>query len=151
MIRNSLKVIAAIGAMTFAAQPAFSAPPPLNGQVWMIGKNGPVVAFNTCGQALCGKIVSLPGWKGPPNDEKNPDPGLRPRPLCGLMVITGLMPQGDIWGGGRFYAPPHGKTVNFAVKGTAQAPVGKISGMMPFPISMGFVAVTADTPHTCPK
>jgi uncharacterized protein (DUF2147 family) len=44
-------------------------------------------------------------------DDKNPDPVLRQRPLCGLTVLQGLHPAGlDHWNRGSLYNPNDGKT-----------------------------------------
>ncbi len=138
-------------AMVTLAIPVQAAPPPLAGQQWILGSGGPVIAFEQCGAALCGRIVSLPGWKGASTDVKNPDPALRSRPLCGLVAITGLTPNKDEWVNGLFYAPPHGKSVAFGVRTGNGNPVGRISGMLPFTVSLGFQPVTPSTPRTCSK
>lgn len=133
------------------ASQAFAAPPPLAGQEWILGSGGPVIAFEPCGSELCGRIVSLPAWKGASTDVKNPDPALRNRPLCGLVAITGLTASKDEWVNGMFYAAPHGKSVAFAVRAGKANPVGLISGMMPFTVRLGFLPVNSSTPRTCPR
>ncbi len=142
------RFVAYLALAIFSSQ-AQSAPPRLAGQQWQLGSDGPVISFETCGAALCGRIVSLPGWKGAATDVKNPDPAKRNRPLCGLLVLTGLVANNTKWTGGKFYAPPRGMTLDFGIEAGAGGPVGIISGMLPFSIRKGFLPVTASTPRTC--
>ena len=68
-----------------------------------------------CGGLLCGRIV----WLQHPRDaagelvrdKANPNPALRQRPLCGQIILWGLLPAGpDRWNSGWLYNPDDGKT-----------------------------------------
>ena len=94
--------------------PAFAAPP-IAGR-WLTADGGAVVAIGPCGGALCGRIVKLIKGppSGPPVDARNPEPGLRTRPLAGLTILTALKPDGDGWKG-QIYDPKSGKTYRAVV------------------------------------
>jgi hypothetical protein len=63
-----------------------------------------------CRGLLCGKIVWLlrpddPAGQ-PDRDQRNPDPALRQRHLCGLTIVWGLRPTGqNHWSSGWLYDP----------------------------------------------
>src|SRR5690349_2932822 len=68
-----------------------------------------------CGAERCGRIAWMKKPMDengrPPMDRNNPDPSLRTRPICGLIIITGLKPQEDgSWGRGRVYNPNDSRT-----------------------------------------
>ena len=92
------------------------------------GKDG-VIDLSICDDGtLCGRLTwFLPGpddaGKPPPADEHNPDPALRGRPLCGLVILGGFKPSSDRdWVDGRVYDPDNGKiyhaTMRLAKNGT---------------------------------
>lgn len=91
--------------------------------VWLIDGRVAVQIFD-CSDLLCGRIL----WLQIPRDlqgeldqdKKNPDPALRKRKLCGLLILWGLhSTQPNEWGGGWFYNPDDGKTYNIAAKLTS--------------------------------
>lgn len=69
-------------------------------------------------QKLCGKIVKLrdpidPETGNPKVDKKNDDAKLRDRPLLGLEMLTGFIPEkgsATKWEEGAIYSPTEGKT-----------------------------------------
>ena len=71
--------------------------------------NGIVEIF-TCGDALCGRIVTSDALKTDPwlTDAKNPDPKQRGRRLLGLTFLTGFSGGPRDWKGGRLYRPEDG-------------------------------------------
>ena len=81
---------------------------------WLTGDAHGVIDIHPCAETICGNVV----WMLEPNDkgvarldEKNPNPTLRRRPLCGLLVLGGfrhMSPQ--LWTEGRIYDPRTGKT-----------------------------------------
>ncbi|HWI26298.1 MAG TPA: DUF2147 domain-containing protein [Stellaceae bacterium] len=81
---------------------------------WLSENKRGVIDLYPCGNTICGKLVWLrePNYAGAPRvDVKNPDPALRRRPLCGLVVLGGfrhMSPQ--LWTDGRIYDPQNGKT-----------------------------------------
>lgn len=82
--------------------------------VWLIDDDAAVQMFDCNGQ-ICGRIRWLQKAQDTPHqlvrDERNPDPALQQRQLCGLTIITGLRAAGpDRWEGGSFYNPDDGKT-----------------------------------------
>jgi uncharacterized protein (DUF2147 family) len=79
------------------------------------GKSG-VVEIYRCGDgALCGRLV---WYRIKPNetdplliDRHNPNPALRDRSLCGLVIMWGMRPEGpDTWSDGSLYDPESGNT-----------------------------------------
>lgn len=96
------------------------APPPgVPAGVWLLPLNAAVQVY-ACEARLCGRIVWMERSRNvegfPVRDKKNPDPALRPRPLCGLTVLWGLKPTTpDHWANGRLYNPDDG--VTYGVKG----------------------------------
>ncbi|MGO8919598.1 MAG: DUF2147 domain-containing protein [Stellaceae bacterium] len=81
---------------------------------WLSATKRGVIEIYPCADKLCGKLVWLiePLRRGAPAvDDKNPDPALRQRPLCGLTILGDfrlLEPQR--WGDGWIYDPDAGKT-----------------------------------------
>lgn len=74
------------------------------------------VELAPCGNAICGKIISLkepidPETKQPKLDKHNPDEGKRNQPLIGMQNISGFKHEGDHkWSDGEIYDPKEGKT-----------------------------------------
>lgn len=88
---------------------------PLVGQ-WKTDDGKAIMEIAPCGAALCAKIarflVAQPA--GGARDTKNPDKALRTRPLLGVNVLTGLVPDGKTWKG-KGYSPEEGRTFNATV------------------------------------
>jgi len=89
-------------------------PPGVPAGIWLLPLNAAVQIYD-CGGLLCGRIAWLQRPRNPEGqlavDKKNPDPALRPRPLCGMVVLWGLRPAGlDRWSGGWLYNPHDGIT-----------------------------------------
>lgn len=66
---------------------------------------------------LCGRVVWLkePNDKNgePERDDRNPNPLLREKLICGLFVLSGLtLAAPDIWDGGSVYNPQDGSSYN---------------------------------------
>jgi uncharacterized protein (DUF2147 family) len=83
---------------------------------WIIDARAAIEIFD-CGGPACGRIVWLRSARDlqgqSRRDKNNPDPTLRQRPLCGMVVLWGLMPSGrDRWKDGWFYNPDDGRTYN---------------------------------------
>ena len=90
------------------------------GGTWMFANRVAVQVFECRGQ-LCGKIVwllrPLTPTGRPDLDSLNPDPSLRQRHLCGLMIIWGLQPGAPgHWAGGSLYDPKDGVTYDVDVE-----------------------------------
>ena len=91
--------------------------------VWLVNGEAAVQIFE-CNSLLCGRIR----WLQAPRDSqgqlkrdtRNPDPALRQRELCGLVVIRDLRSSGrNHWNDGWFYYPDSGKTYNIKVELTS--------------------------------
>jgi uncharacterized protein (DUF2147 family) len=99
------------GAVGASAQ----APPPqkLLGR-WLTETKRGVVEIYACGDHVCGRLVWLiePMRRGAPAvDDKNPDPALRQRPLCGLTMLGDFRnTEPQLWTEGWIYDPDSGKT-----------------------------------------
>ena len=84
--------------------------------LWLVKDRHGVIAIERCaGGALCGRLVwFVPGPEDigkPAVDGHNPDPALRGRALCGLVMMGGFKPAGPReWEDGWIYDPESGKT-----------------------------------------
>jgi uncharacterized protein (DUF2147 family) len=99
---------------------AVSAMGPADG-AWFIDGTGVAVQIFDCSGLLCGRIIWLEKARDTAGrlarDNRNPDPVLRERPLCGLTVIQGLQPAGlDHWNSGSLYNPDDGKTYRISAE-----------------------------------
>ena len=86
--------------------------------IWLTEDKEGAVQIYPCGTALCGRLY----WIKPSDeenaafDDKNSDPALRSRPLCGLEFMGGFIPQADgSYGSGWIYSPRHGTRFNARV------------------------------------
>lgn len=105
---------------------------PITGQ-WVTQGGKGLVEIAPCGRALCGKILKIlkadPGK--PTNDVKNPDPGLRKRPITGITIVSGLADAGSVWKG-RIYDPTSGKTYDSKVSRNADGTLNVAGCVMIF-------------------
>lgn len=114
----------------FAALPARAADPT---GIWLTEDGEARVSVYRCGQAICGKVVSLkepndPATGKPKLDKFNKDTSRRARPLIGIEIMSGLKPGGtpDQWEGS-LYNPEDGNTYKGIL--TAQGPLAvKLQG-----------------------
>jgi uncharacterized protein (DUF2147 family) len=85
-------------------------------QGWWLDQSGRAGIFIApCGDKLCGRIEWLKTPLTPAGQKKtdihNPDPALQGRPICGLELLWGFVPDGSGgWTGGWVYDPEAGKT-----------------------------------------
>lgn len=86
--------------------------------LWLTEDKEGVVKIYQCGKALCGMLY----WLKPSTtadaaiDDKNPDPKLRTRPLCGMEFMGGFAEQPDgSYSNGWIYSPRHGATFGAAI------------------------------------
>ncbi len=89
----------------------FHRPTPVG--TWLFENNRFAIDIAPCGDRLCGKISWLksPYDAGgiPRLDRENADPGLRTRPVLGLVVLSGLLQTDDrTWEEGQIYNPEDG-------------------------------------------
>jgi uncharacterized protein (DUF2147 family) len=81
---------------------------------WLTADGKAVIAIARCGASLCGAIdwMKAPLHDGvPARDVNNPDTGLRSRPLCGLIILSGFHQDPShpgYWTDGRIYSPEKG-------------------------------------------
>lgn len=108
--------------------------------VWLVEEDV-AIAVTRCGRgSLCGRIAWLRATHDdagrPKHDERNPDPALRERPLCGLTVLEGLLPVPDEpgrWAAGSFYDPRDGRSYGLtATVRSADVLVARVYVGMPF-------------------
>jgi uncharacterized protein (DUF2147 family) len=109
-MKNALALLAAM------ALPAAALASPIG--EWSTDGGKARVRIESCAadaQKLCGTIT----WSyrpegvppGPLVDVNNQDPALRTRPIVGLPLLQGFVPDGpDAWAGGTIYDPEGGKT-----------------------------------------
>jgi len=115
MITTAASASAALFALLLAGFSAEAAEGWRPQGVWLTEDADGAVEIYDCGEQLCGRIV----WQksplrddGTPDiDDRNPDPALRGRPICGLQIIGALTPSGPAhWSEGWVYDPDSGKT-----------------------------------------
>jgi uncharacterized protein (DUF2147 family) len=109
----ALMSFAVPGAAVSAMDPAVGA--------WFIDGTGVAVQLFDCSGLLCGRIIWLEKTRDSAGrlarDDKNPDPVVRQRPLCGLTVVQGLQPAGlDHWDSGSLYNPDDGQTYRISAE-----------------------------------
>jgi len=82
--------------------------------LWETADKDAVVEFYPCEQTrFCGRFYWLQddSAREPSLDDKNNNPSLRKRPLCGLTFLGGFTNEGEgHYKGGWIYSPRHGST-----------------------------------------
>ena len=127
----ALAVVMAVSAVAAKAQQ-----PEVLGR-WLTENRRGVIEIYPCGDKLCGKLVWLiePIRHGAPAiDDKNPQPELRQRLLCGMEMLGGFRPVEPLrWGDGWIYDPDSGKTYR-ATRSLQNANVLKLRGYVGIPL-----------------
>ncbi len=87
---------------------------------WLTEKHDGIIQLFRCGgDSLCGKLAwfQVDANDPDPRDRKNPDPALRGKSLCGLMLISGFTAAGPgDWQGGLIYDPDNGSSYHATIK-----------------------------------
>ena len=83
--------------------------------VWQTQAGDARVKVSKCGGGLCGVIVGLkdpidPATGKPQVDDKNPNPGLKKRPMIGLALFSGMQPVAAGKWSGQIYNADDGGT-----------------------------------------
>lgn len=104
---------------------------------WLSESGKGVIEIYHCADRLCGKIVWLQEAMRdgkPATDRNNPEPELRSRPICGLIMLGGFRPtEPQHWGDGWIYSPENGKTYHATM--TLESPtVLKLRGYVGIPL-----------------
>jgi uncharacterized protein (DUF2147 family) len=114
MHRLIIAVLAGLFAASFAAHAQQARPEQILGRWLSENKRGVIDIYPCNGDQLCGKLVWLiePLKDGRPIlDDKNPDPALRARPRCNLVIMGGFKHSEPLrWTDGWIYDPDSGKT-----------------------------------------
>ncbi|MDX9690627.1 MAG: DUF2147 domain-containing protein [Proteobacteria bacterium] len=88
--------------------------------LWQTKDKEAVIEFYRCeGDEFCGRFYWLKddSLSEPSLDDKNPDPELKKRPLCGLTFLGGFTDKGDgDYGSGWVYSARHGSKFSASVK-----------------------------------
>jgi uncharacterized protein (DUF2147 family) len=109
--------------------------------VWLTEGGASKLEIAPCGDNACARVVWMKNSTymnskdGPVGTEKtdrhNPDPDRRNRPILGLQVMEGLMPDGEWWKKGSCYDPQTGK--NYQCKMKLESPTElKLIGFIGF-------------------
>lgn len=109
-MRNAFFGLCAVAAVAAFAAPAVAADAT---GVWARPSGSSRIQIAPCGKALCGKLVWL---KNPRNDDKNPDPAKRSRPLLGVQTVMGMVADGANSWKGKVYNAEDGKTYTGVMK-----------------------------------
>ena len=83
--------------------------------VWQTQAGDARVKVSKCGGGICGVIVGLkepidPATGKPQVDDKNPNPGLKKRPMIGLPLFSGMQPTSANKWSGQIYNADDGGT-----------------------------------------
>jgi len=113
-MRLSIGLIACLVAASITVS-CLHAETPVQGK-WLTEEKTSIIEIYGCGfDTLCGRLL----WLRPPPtdnnpdavDDRNPQPDLRRRKLCGLVIMWGLRPVApNEWDGGTLYDPQSGHT-----------------------------------------
>ncbi|MGB4100297.1 MAG: DUF2147 domain-containing protein [Alphaproteobacteria bacterium] len=106
--------------------------------IWLTEDKSGAVELYPCGDELCGKFHWLklePGATASADrDDKNPNPELRNRPLCGMQFMGGFKPEGDgEFTGGWIYSPRHGARFSSEIRASGTDAL-ELRGYMLLPI-----------------
>lgn len=97
--------------LAVSAMPASAAPAPEG--VWATPGGKAQIRLTSCGANLCATLVGLrkPNDKSgrPKRDKLNPNEALRDRPVMGLRLTAGMVPDAGGWSGS-VYNPDDGRT-----------------------------------------
>jgi len=124
-MKGTLACLALVALAPLAAQPA-GMPSGVLGD-WQ-DPTGSVIRIGSCGNRVCLWLIRLNPSAPATTDIHNPDPGLRPRALCGLMIGSGFaLRDPDHASGGTLYDPKTGKTYHGSITaaGTVKTAAGK--------------------------
>jgi uncharacterized protein (DUF2147 family) len=115
-LRAALGRVACAAVVAVILLAASEAPAAAPFGLWYAEGGAAQVEIIRCGDQLCGRVA----WLRSPfdedgcelRDERNPDPGLRDRPIIGIEVLAGMAAEGDdrTWSGGTIYDPVSGRT-----------------------------------------
>jgi uncharacterized protein (DUF2147 family) len=91
--------------------------------VWLTQAGDARVKVSKCGGGICGVIVGLkdpidPATGKPQVDDKNPNPGLRKRPMIGLPLFSGMQPSAPGKWSGQIYNADDGGTYTSSISAT---------------------------------
>jgi len=107
------------GLLLLGRAPAYAQDDPLVG-LWQTQDKDAVIAFSVCEEgALCGRFYWLQddSAEHPSLDERNKDPALRTRPLCGMTFMHGFKNNGSgQYEGGWLYSPRHSATFSANIR-----------------------------------
>jgi len=89
--------------------------------VWFTADKSAKVGVEMCGATVCGRVrwLKAPLDKAgkPVVDANNPEPGLRSRPVIGLVLIRDFKAAGPgKWTGGKIYDPKTGRTYDASLE-----------------------------------
>lgn len=88
--------------------------------VWLTQSGDARVKVSKCGGGICGVIVGLkdpidPATGKPQVDDKNPNPGLKKRPMIGLPLFNGMKPTAPSKWSGQIYNADDGGTYESSI------------------------------------
>jgi uncharacterized protein (DUF2147 family) len=107
----------ALAAIIVAASSAAAAAQDTNANifgVWATPKHNGKVAVESCGNAICARVIDGDRLRVNPNqtDVLNPDESKRSRRIMGLHILEGYSGGPSQWTGGTVYDPQTGDSTN---------------------------------------
>ena len=98
---------------------------------WLTQNERSVIEVKECEQGLCGYVYWIIEG-GMQKDSKNPDPGLRDEPMCGLPIFWGFEKEtAGNWENGKIYKADDGDTYSANVEIQEDGTL-KVSGYVGF-------------------
>ena len=85
--------------------------------VWLSPSHSAHVEISRCGEAYCGKLLSVEPYKSNPQmlDLHNKNPAMRSRQIVGTTLISGFRGGPTRWTGGKVYNPSDGNWYRGAI------------------------------------
>jgi uncharacterized protein (DUF2147 family) len=150
--RRAKRLFLFLALLCLGSAPALAQPTPQGWWLDQTGRAGILIA--ACGTQLCGRIewlkVPLDTENHPKTDIHNPDSTLQVRPLCGLQMLGGFVPDGNGgWTGGWIYDPEKGKTYKSAMHLAADGTL-RVRGYIGIPL-LGRSATWTRPPAPLPQ
>ncbi len=87
--------------------------------LWLTKDKDATVEFYRCGETFCGRFywLATDSAENPSLDEKNKDPALRKKPLCGMTFLGGYVAKGEgLYEDGWLYSPRHGSVFSSQIR-----------------------------------
>ncbi len=132
--RAAVAALLVVGSTIFAVPATAASTTGSGAGAWVVVGTGAALEIFDCGGLLCGRIAWLRKARDtagrPVQDDENPDPAFRQRPLCGLTVLHGLRPAG----------PDRWNTALFTTRTTGRHTASRLNSVRPMSLLRAFIS-----------